>query len=146
MCSVARQEDTCVALALDETVNGITVGLDTSNNDSSLAGIVGECSWFLNTSCTSWYSLVINACRIINSESNIPYTVSVFCMVGGEDFIVWIKWWCEDVSNLIVSEMRLKAQRNFFFYGVFIILFLQLQCDLPLLRLHCGEALRILMK
>ena len=53
MCSVARQEDTCVALALDETVNGITVGLDTSNNDSSLAGIVGECSWFLNTSCTS---------------------------------------------------------------------------------------------
>jgi len=89
MGAVAGKEKTGVVIALDERVDGITVGFHASNNDCAV--VVSERLGLPDSSGTSGNSLIVDACRIIDTESDILHAIAVLGVVRGELLMVRVQ-------------------------------------------------------
>ena len=76
----AGEEGTGVVHALDEGVDGVTVGLNTSSDDGTV--LVGEGLGGFDGSGTALDSLVVDTCGVINMEGDILDTVTVLGVMG----------------------------------------------------------------
>lgn len=97
----AREEGAIVVNALDESVDGVSVGFHRCNYN--LTVLVFECFGFSHSSCSSRYCLLINASSVIYSESNILDSIAMLCVVSRKLSLVRVKRRCECIDNIIVA-------------------------------------------
>ena len=91
-------------------MDGVTVSFNTCNDHGSV--FVFESLRFPNTCCTARYSLLVDACGVITSESNVLDAVTVLGMVRGKLLVVRVQWRSESESKLVLPH-NLRAEFPF---------------------------------
>jgi hypothetical protein len=80
--SKSWQEGTSVVDSLNKGVNGITIGLDTCNNDRTV--LVLENFWSSDTLSSSLDCFIVDASSIINEESDVLNAITVLLKLSSE--------------------------------------------------------------
>ena len=79
MLSKSRKEDSIVVSTLDESMDSITVCLDSCNDNLTI--LIFKRLWLGDRFCSSRDGLFKNSCSIVTSKSDIFYTISMLCMM-----------------------------------------------------------------
>jgi hypothetical protein len=87
--SKSWQEGTSVVNSLNKGVNGITIGLDTCNNDRTV--LVLENLWSSDTLRSSLDCFIVDASSIINKESDVLNAITVLLQLSSEFLFSWVQ-------------------------------------------------------
>lgn len=98
---VAWQEDASELVALNESVDSVSVCLDTSKNYASK--FVGQSFRSADTGGTFGDGLLVDTCGIVDSEGHILDSVTMLGVVGRELGVVGVQGGRENEGQLVVS-------------------------------------------
>ena len=102
VCVVAWHEDASVAGALDEGVDGVTVGLHGRDDDSAI--FVLECGGCLHTCGSLLDGLVVDCRGVIYCKGDVLDAVTVLCVMSGELGVVGLERGSEDEGDVVVAD------------------------------------------
>jgi|LauGreDrversion4_2_1035121.scaffolds.fasta_scaffold1045706_1 hypothetical protein len=102
MSSKAWQEETSVVNSLDESVNSVSISLDTRDNDSPVLVLKSLRSSY--SFGASFDSLLVDSSGIVDCEGHILDSVSVLLKLLGELLIARVKRRLESEDNFSISD------------------------------------------
>ena len=89
MSTEIREEFSLILISLDESMGSVSISSNSSHDNETI--FIFKFSWLHYSCCTSADGFFINTSGIIDSESNIFNSVTVFGEVGIEFFMAgWV--------------------------------------------------------